>query len=195
MDLYIDRHLDNPQTVKQWMAWSNQSSQTDVGVERSGAGWRKLDNFVITSAFVRVLGALERFECDVLKALFYYRPFGLLGHTTDNELRQVQGDEVWEEEVENDRDYKKPPLWNWLREAVRSKDQRHNIFQKAFGVQACSKDYIRRRDEWYKKRNQIAHGSHGVEMYLQEYCDADVFVVQSVLSIGTQCQDKHRLVL
>jgi hypothetical protein len=50
----------------------------DFGQERSGAGWNRLSNFIITSAFVRLLGTIETFETDMLKALLFYRLNGLL---------------------------------------------------------------------------------------------------------------------
>ncbi len=52
------------------------ASESDFGRVRSGAEFHKQTDFVITSGFVRILGAHEQFERDVLKALLYYRPVG-----------------------------------------------------------------------------------------------------------------------
>src|SRR4051794_11350795 len=92
----------------------------DLGAERSGAGWRNPANFLITSAFVRLLGASEQFELDVLKALFYYRPSGLLGHEEDWIEQKVEPEVIRESPQTDDKDpnkqvYQKPPLWTWLR--------------------------------------------------------------------------------
>lgn len=43
---------------------------------RSGVGWNDLPNFIITSGFVRLLGASEQYEMDAIKSLLYYRPMG-----------------------------------------------------------------------------------------------------------------------
>src|SRR5262245_60947498 len=51
-------------------------SEADVGRERSGADFTNLADFILTSGFIRILGAHEQFERDVLKALFFYRPKG-----------------------------------------------------------------------------------------------------------------------
>ncbi len=91
----------------------------DVGTERSGAGWANAANFCITSAFLRLLGAWEQYELDVLKALVHYRPTAeVLGPpaeqlliepdlsavheepTPDNSLFSIHGDSG-EEVVEN----------------------------------------------------------------------------------------------
>ena len=48
--------------------------EPDVGSARSSSGWYRLPNFITSSALVRILDAMEQFEIDVLKALFYYRP-------------------------------------------------------------------------------------------------------------------------
>lgn len=55
-----------------------------IGLDRGGGGWWRGATFCITSAFIRLLGALEQIEVDVLKALLYYRPHGQpLGHESD----------------------------------------------------------------------------------------------------------------
>lgn len=50
--------------------------EPDIGLDRSSSGWIRLPNFITSSALIRVLGAMEQFEIDVLKALLYYRPHG-----------------------------------------------------------------------------------------------------------------------
>ena len=87
MGRYYDSQVKNPLEVIKASQRTAHSGLEDFGVERSGAGWEKLGNFIITSAFVRLLGAWEQFELDVLKALFYYRPSGeILGPPEESEL-------------------------------------------------------------------------------------------------------------
>jgi hypothetical protein len=73
---------------------SSHEELEDIGVERSGAGWQRLDNFIITSGFVRVLGAFEQFQMDTLKALLYYRPDSALGHPVDQDFFTVTDDVI-----------------------------------------------------------------------------------------------------
>ena len=68
----------------------------DYAEARSGAGWQNPANFVITSAFVRLLGASEQFELDVLKSLFFYRPSGKAVET-DSKLIVVEADVMLEQ--------------------------------------------------------------------------------------------------
>jgi hypothetical protein len=170
----------------------------DLGSLRAGAGWSTAPNFVITSAFVRLLGALEQFELDTLKALLYYRPYGLLGDPTDQIDQDVERDVLLEvPEVEGDnRLFTKPALWTWIRKHAENNNERRKIFSNVFRITTIPPPFkSKQKDEWYEKRNAIAHGRHGVTMTLSEYSDVDVFVAKSMQFIRDQCKDSRRVLL
>ncbi len=174
----------------------------DFGAERSGAGWANPSSFVITSALVRLLGASEQFEMDVLKALFYYRPSGVLGHEYDHE--EIFADpEVFLEVPKGTEQapvYEKPPLWTWLRRHAENNVERQKVFSRVFGITTLpdgSKSeqaaFTKFRAELYEKRNAVAHGRKGVEMNLADYIAADVFIAQCMTHIHHQCREKLKL--
>ncbi len=173
----------------------------NLGAERSGAGWQNPANFLITSAFVRLLGASEQFEMDVLKALVYYRPSGLLGHESDWIEQKVEPDVIREVPVRDEKDsnkevYSKPPLWTWLRKQAENNIERSRIFSNVFGVNPIPDGYkMKNKQDWYEKRNAIAHGRSGVEMTLGEYIDVDVFVAKSMIHVSRQCKEKLKLMV
>ena len=164
----------------------------DYAEARSGAGWQNPANFVITSAFVRLLGASEQFELDVLKSLFFYRPSGKAVET-DSELIVVEAD-VMLEQPEGDgekRIFHKPPIWTWIRKHAENNIERDRIFSNVFGIQTvaahCSP---KNKTDWYKKRNAIAHGRNRVEMALSEYIEVEVFLAKSLLHVAKECEEK-----
>lgn len=171
----------------------------DVGVERSGAGWQMSANFIITSAFVRMLGAYERFELDVLKAVFYYRPAGRLGHALDRVTEEVTREVVLEEpktaDDKNDKKnevYEKPSIWTWMKRQAEHNETRKDIFKKVFQIERLKE----LNDQWkelYDKRNAIAHGRSQVLMPLKEFMDAEVLVERAMIYIAEQCLEKLKL--
>ncbi|NLL02604.1 MAG: hypothetical protein GX265_06285 [Mollicutes bacterium] len=170
----------------------------DFGQERSGAGWNKLANFVITSAFVRLLGATETFETDMLKALLYYRPNGLLG--PDAEQIDVKADErVLREEpkMENSTDfYEYPPVWTWLRKHAYTNTERRKILKNVFKLENKIDGYNNSHiDEWYEMRNAIAHGRKIVELTLKDYCDVETYSIKVVSHYEEECKQKMRLII
>lgn len=172
----------------------------DLGEERSGAGWRNPANFLISSAFVRLLGAWEQYELDVLKALFYYRPLGLLGDGKDQLVEYAEAGVIRELPVmeENKQVFSKPPVWTWVRQQAEKNHERASIFKNVFGIQTIpepKKANNKRRDAWYESRNKIAHGRAGVEMTLLEYIEVDVFVAQAMTFVSMQCRDKLKLMV
>jgi hypothetical protein len=171
---------------------------TYAGEERSGAGWRDPANFLITSAFVRLLGAWEQYEMDVLKALFYYRPLGLLGDEADQAVVRAEPDVVWEfPRSEGDKDvYSKPPVWTWLRKHAENNVERAKIFKNVFGISTLPEGVTnKQRDEWYEKRNCVAHGRAGVKMTLREYLDLEAGAVEAMLYVSRQCGEKLKLLV
>lgn len=173
----------------------------DLGAERSGTGWKNPANFLITSAFVRLLGASEQFEMDVLKALIYYRPSGLPGHESEWIEQVVERDVIREIPVPDKEDknklvYSKPLLWTWLRKPAENNSERSRILKNVFGVNPIPDGYTgKNKDDWYDKRNAIAHGRSGVEMTLGEYIDVDVFVAKSMINVSYQCKEKLKLMV
>ena len=173
----------------------------DLGAERSGAGWKNPANFLITSAFVRLLGAAEQFELDVLKSLFYYRPSGPLGHKEDWIEQKVEPEVIREKPQIDEKDpnkqvYNKPPLWTWLKKHAENTIERSKIFANIFGISTIPEAYKAKfKQDLYEKRNAIAHGRAGVDMTLGEYIEVDVFVAKSMLHISDQCKVKLSLIV
>lgn len=168
----------------------------DLGEERSGAGWKNPANFLITSAFVRLLGAWEQYELDVLKVLFYYRPLGLLGHEADQTVVEADPSIISEKPlVDGDKlIFCKPAVWTWLRKHAESNPERAKIYKNVFGITTLPKGYLNtQRDAWYEKRNAIAHGRAGVVMTLGEYIEVDVFVAKAMTHVSQQCEDVLKL--
>lgn len=173
----------------------------NAGGERSGAGWKNYPNFILTSALVRLLGAWEQFERDVLKALFYHRPSGLLGPASEQLLEEVNVDVICEKGSKKSKDsdtlhYKMPVVWTWLSKPAESRIEREKIFKNVFDIQTIeTKEQRKHRDGLYEMRNTIAHGRDGVSMTLQNYIDADVLVAKSMMNISDQCKDKLKLIV
>lgn len=172
--------------------------EEDFGVERSSAGWQNLDNFIITSAFVRLLGASEKFEIDTLKALLYYRPSGGLGHALDQDIVTATSDVVTEKPTREDNNevFQKPALWTWVKRHAENNVERRRILKNVYGIQTVPDPYKNKRlDDWYEKRNAIAHGRDPVEVKLSEYCDLYVFVAKSAQFVAEQCNTRLNLVI
>ena len=169
------------------------------GARRAGAGWECPDNFIITSAFVRLLGALEQFERDVLKCLFHYRPSGRCSSRA--RLLAVDPEIMFEEPQKRPGKkqvsvYANTPVWTWLRKAAEKNFERGEIFERVFGITSMPPAYKSvQKNAWYEKRNKIAHGSAEVLMSLSEYVDVEAFVANSILHIADQCQEKVRLIV
>jgi len=165
---------------------------TEYAVARSGAGWQNPANFVITSAFVRLLGASEQFEMDVLKSLLYYRPSGK-AIDTNSEPIMVEADVLLEQpEVDGEkRIFHKLPIWTWIRKQAENNIERDKIFSNVFGIKTvAAKCSAKKKAEWYEKRNAIAHGRSGVEMALSEYIEVEVFLAKSLLHVAIECAEK-----
>lgn len=180
----------------------------DFGADRSSAGWLRSINFCITSAFVRILGAWEQYEIDVLKALFNYRPTGdPLGAPEDHIVEEAE-ESVIREEPKPDPDdrnrviYTMPPVWTWVKKYAENNVDRRTILSRVFGIELAPgstknerKENNSRRDQWYDKRNAIAHGRASIEMTLAEYVEADVFVYRSIGHLAEQCRGRQKLIV
>lgn len=179
-------------------------SVDDFGSERSGAGWNRCDNFVITSAFIRLLGAWEQYELDVLKALFYYRPDGRpLGPPEEWTEKLVEEHVIRElPELKNKKEiYTKPPLWTWMVKQAGNRHDRRNIFKNVFGIKFAigtkkeKDENNKNRNDWYDKRNKIAHGRSDVEILLDEYVRCEALVCRSILHLAKECKEKQKLII
>jgi len=179
----------------------------DFGAQRSGAGWFRTINFCITSAFVRLLGAWEQYEIDVLKALFYHRPTGQpLGPAEERILTSVKESVIREVPTPDPDDrkrflYAKPPVWTWVKKHVENSEERRKILALVFDIEATpgtNKERVLNnsyRKNLQEKRNAIAHGRNAVEITLAEYVEADVFVYRSVVHLAQQCRERHTLIV
>jgi hypothetical protein len=169
----------------------------DHGTKRSGTGCQNPVNFILTSAFLRLAGAFEEFQKDALKALFYYRPTGLLGQPADQMEQVVQFDDVFEpDSPENNgaKQYRKPVVWNWLRKQVQSKPNREGLFSDVFRIKLRPEGLDEKR-EWTTIRNAIAHGYEGANLTLRQYVEFEAFVVLSMKHLADQCKAKLKLEL
>jgi hypothetical protein len=162
------------------------------GENRASAGWQNPANFVITSAFVRLLGATEQIELDILKALFYYRPSGRI-EGRSNETIRVDADIILEIPVkELDKwVYQRPVIWTWIKKFAENNIERDKIFSNVFGIKTLPPECdAKRKVEWYDKRNAIAHGRSNVIMKLGEFIDVLAYFVQSLRFLAEQCRQK-----
>jgi hypothetical protein len=177
----------------------------EFGLKRSGAGWGQGADFCISSAFVRLLGALEQFEMDVLKALLCYRSTDSpLGPNSKLKDITVELDVLAEEpKVEGDTEYFiKPAIWTWVKPLARDNAQRRKLFERVFRLESTcgSTEADRKRHNkflktCYDKRNAIAHGRAGVEITLKDYLDLDAFVTRSMLHLASECRKTQRLIV
>lgn len=183
------------------------SNIDDFGTDRSGAGWSRTANFCVTSAFVRLLGAHEQFELDVLKTLFFYRPTGeLLGNEADNDFQIADTSIAIEEPEPDPKDrnkllFKKPPTWTWIRPLAENNSERKKIFSRVFSIDTALGTGQERtknneaRDSWYEKRNAIAHGRQAVEMTLGQYAEVEAFLYRCVTHLATECRTKFKVIV
>ncbi|MCB9855379.1 MAG: hypothetical protein H6818_06785 [Phycisphaerales bacterium] len=176
--------------------------ETDIGTSRAGAGWDQAANFCITSAFIRLLGAWEQFELDVLKTLLLLRPGGLAGNRVIAsqvevpDLSKVHEVPTFEMQSNNKRQkvYKHPSKWTKVSKRVLQNGNRRDMLKGDYGidimsfVSGASRDASEKMiDDWYERRNDLAHGRSAI-MSLAEYTKADVFVHRSIVSVAEQCR-------
>ncbi len=202
MEEFLKERYPLARDVEDEMRLINHDSP-DFGVHRSGVGYHSLPNFVITSAFVRLLGASEQFELDVLKCLLYYRPGGKTESLDGFEPVTVTSEVVTEEPGESNA-YSKPPLWAWIKQSAENNVERKKIFKRVYGIDTTPQEFNgwrkqsdvnKYREDLYKKRNAIAHGRENVTMPLKDYCTAEMYVIEVILTIRQQCIDKLKVSL
>ncbi|MBW4542967.1 MAG: hypothetical protein KME25_00740 [Symplocastrum torsivum CPER-KK1] len=201
MEGFLEDRYPLARAVKNEMRHINHDAP-DFGVHRSGVGYHRLPNFVITSAFVRLLGASEQFEIDVLKCLLYYRPGGKTESPERFESVTVNSEVVTEEPGESNA-YSKPPLWAWIKQSAESNVERKKIFKRVYGIDTTPQEFNglkqsdvnKYRHDLYEKRNAIAHGRANVTMLLSDYCTAEMYVIEVILTIRQQCIDKLKVSL
>ncbi|TCP05385.1 HEPN domain-containing protein [Rubrivivax gelatinosus] len=174
-------------------------SEQDIGVERSSIGWARLPNFITSSAFVRLLGAMEQFEIDVLKTLLHYRPEGK-GYVPGDDILSADLSVPAEAPDKDDR-YSKPALWSWLRKPAENTVERRKIFKSVFEIDCYPASFSGKTSSeirsyyqsMYDRRNAIAHGRKLVEISLSEYCEAEAFVLSLVKHLASVCSSRYRL--
>jgi hypothetical protein len=141
MENLLEAHYPNKRMI--WHAnFSSTDSQNapDFGVHRSGVGWHSLPNFVVSSALVRLLGAYEQFELDVLKSLLYYRPDGRA--KSFNELNTViVSSDILMEEPDEDGAYSKPAIWTWIKKTAENNIERKKIFSRVYAIEVLPENF------------------------------------------------------
>lgn len=171
-------------------------SSSDIGRERSGAEFNSQTDFVLASGFVRILGAHEQFERDVLKALLYYRPVGRSAAATEYIDEQIGEDVILEQpqKVGDKLEYSKPAIWTWLSRQTENNIERRKFFVNVFGISTLSDKSANKAHElYYEKRNAIVHGRQGIPMTLSEYMEVEAHLIEAVLHLIQECADKYRL--
>lgn len=199
MEEFLEERYPYARAVRNEMCYT-QHGGFDFGVHRSGVGWNNLPNFVITSAFVRLLGASEQFELDVLKSLLYYRPAGKDELVDECDVVAVTS-EVLTEEPDESGAYSKPTIWTWIKKSAENNVERKTIFKRVYGIETTPEEFNglnksavnKYRNELYEKRNAIAHGRANVKMLLSDYCTAEMFIFETIRTIGQQCLDKLKV--
>ncbi len=151
-------------------------------------------NFVVASSFVRLLGAWEQFEIDVLRCLMHHRPNGMFGAPVDNEVI-VLDRERFESEIGSGSSDK--GVWKWMGKIAESRTERGKILKHVYelprdsGLNKSSRTLFNTRvSEWYDKRNRIAHGRGDAKVSLHEYVQADATIFDRVMQLSRECKDK-----
>ncbi len=174
-------------------------NEPDVGSGRSSTGWDRLPNFITSSALIRVLGAMEQYELDVLKALLYYRPSGKQRLV---DLPFVDADlSVVTERPDTEGRYAMPALWSWLKKPAENSVERRKIYKNVFDIDCYprefgsmnSKDIKSFYQDIYERRNAIAHGRELVDVTLEDYCKAEAFALALFFHLSTICVEKYAL--
>jgi hypothetical protein len=154
----------------------------DFGKLRANGGWDELEKFIITSAFIRILGAYEQYELDVLKALLYYRPLGHTGqHASDFEEEEPTEEVILEQPhlQDNKRTFSKPTIWSWMEKTALSKEERSKILSRVYKIKLESKSY----------KNSIVT----VDVRLCDYRDVNYYVMEIGYQLKEACLSRYRL--
>ena len=173
--------------------------EDEIGIDRSNAGCLgRWDNFITTSAMIRFLGALEQFEIDALKSLFYYRPLGR-GTPADENMEETLEADIIQEKPERRGGvdyYTKPPLWTFIRQSAENVQTRRQIFSQVYEIELEEPDQFGwTLDELWQKRNAIAHGREKVEITIGALLNIHNFIVKSMLSLSDRIRERYRLEL
>lgn len=174
-------------------------NEPDIGSDRSSSGWNRLPNFITSSALIRVLGAMEQFEIDVLKALLYYRPQG----KSKPECVTYEDAElsIATEEPDSEGRYSKPALWSWIKKAAENTVERRKLYKSVFGIECYPAKFGEMKpseiktyyQSLYDCRNALAHGRSLVEVQLSDYCKAEAFVLALVMHLSATCHERYGL--
>jgi len=172
---------------------------SDLGFERGSTGWDRFPNFITSSALVRLLGAMEQFEIDVLKALLHYRP---AGKNSPVKMKLVIADMtvISEQPDENGR-YAMPALWSWIKKPAENAVERRKLLKTVFDIDCypqvfgtkTNKDIRKYYQDLYEQRNAVAHGRARVDVTLAAYCEAEAFVLALVIHLSSICRQKYKL--
>jgi hypothetical protein len=174
-------------------------NEPDIGSGRSSTGWDRLPNFITSSALIRVLGAMEQYEMDVLKALLHYRPAGKL-HTAAEPY--VEADlSVVTETPDSEGRYAMPALWSWIKKPAENSVERRRIFKSVFGIDCFPNEFgsLKKSEikayyqEVYEQRNAIAHGRSPVDVTLGDYCKAEAFALSLFMHLSSVCNERYAL--
>lgn len=214
ISMAIDGHRRQLLGSEAWQASEHGGRTTfsdikDFGPDRSGASWSDAANFCITSAFLRLLGAWEQFELDVLKSLYYYRPSGNSpGPEAERMLISPELELVYEEPIADPQNpyklnYSFPPEWSDVKKDAENNAKRASFFKNQYGIVTIHGDPDKKQlkqnhkqyTEWYVRRNAIAHGRKRITMTLAEYLEADVFAYHAMTNVARQCLEKHKLLV
>lgn len=174
-------------------------NEPDVGSMRSSTGWDRLPNFITSSALIRVLGAMEQYELDVLKALLHYRPAGKQ-HRSNEEFIEAEMSVVMEAPDADGR-YSMPALWSWIKKPAENAVERRKIFKTVFGIDCFPTTFSQLRpkeikayyQDVYEQRNAIAHGRSPVDVTLGDYCKAEAFALTLFIHLANVCNERYAL--
>lgn len=147
-------------------------------------------NFIISSTFVRLLGAWEQLQVDVIRCLLFYRPHGLLGPMEDNALITIDEEKAGKD-LGFENQNKNEGAWNYLKTPAENRVERDKMFKKLYEIQMRSGEARKQDEAWYEARNNIAHGRGGSNITFAEYINADAVLMQSALFLGQECKDKQ----
>ncbi|MBL8854885.1 MAG: hypothetical protein JNK57_13045 [Planctomycetaceae bacterium] len=144
---------------------------------------------------LRFMAALEQFEIDALKALFYYRPQGRGVPKDEHVLETVEESVIFEtpEKKSQVEHYQFPPLWTWIRQSAENNYERRKIFSRVYEIEFPSPKFGKKYGELCDMRNAIAHGRSNVNLTVFELVQIHCYVASTMLTLRAAILERYRL--
>jgi hypothetical protein len=95
--------------------------------------------------------------------------------------------------------YRKPVLWTWIKKSAENNIERRKILSNVYGIHLFPLAGRKGKNDilksCYEKRHAIVHGRDLIEMKLNEFCDVEILVTESVRWITRHCREELKLII